>query len=303
MATKKKDLGQRFYKLIETLFRELDQESIMAEVEALRKKKPKSSREELAKELIDRTAKKTALVGATAGIPGGSFGLLAAAPDIFNLVRAQSRLVLSIAFLHEQKPGLEERFREVLAVLALSTGASATRQGVRFLIAKGLTGKTAESIMKKVAGRFMARRLPTLAPLVGSVAGAGLNYMAVQATGKIAIEYYSSELEQKGRDTKKIEETERLEAPSSSGTKKPSGKRATSSRSGSKARKRPASSSGTSAKTTAKKAPAKKASTKRAAAKKAPAKKASTKRAAAKKAPAKKKSSRSSTSGNTGETS
>lgn len=219
MAKKKQDLGQRFYKLIESLFRELDQKSIMAEVEALQKKKPKSSREQLAKELIGRAAKRTALVGATAGIPGGSFGLLAAAPDIFNLVRSQSRLVLSIAFLYDQKPGLEERFREVLAVLALSTGASATRQGVRYLITKGLTGKTAEAIMKRVAGRFMARRLPTLAPIVGSVAGAGLNYMAVQATGKIAIEYYSSELEQKGRDQKTLNETE---SSSTKATKKKS---------------------------------------------------------------------------------
>lgn len=270
MAKKKEDLGQRFYKLIETLFRELDQQSIMAEVEALQKKKPKASREDIAKELISRTAKKTAMVGATAGIPGGSFGLLAAAPDIFNLVRSQSRLVLSIAFLYDQKPGLEERFREVLAVLAMSTGASATRQGVRFLISKGLTGKTAEAIMKRVAGRFMARRLPTLAPLVGSVAGAGLNYMAVQATGKIAIEYYSSELEEKGRDTRKIEDTESSDTGSSAGAKKKSGsstkkvpgKRASSSKSASRTRKSSAKSSGTAKKTSSKKTSAKKTATK-----------------------------------------
>ncbi|MDX1583806.1 MAG: hypothetical protein R3338_09430, partial [Thermoanaerobaculia bacterium] len=123
---RKNDLQNRFYEIIEDLFRELDQDSIKAEVDALRKEKPKATREEIAKDMIDRTAKKTAMVGATAGVPGGAFGLLAAAPDIFNLVRSQSRLVLSIAFLYEQKPGLDERFREVLAVLALSTGASAT---------------------------------------------------------------------------------------------------------------------------------------------------------------------------------
>lgn len=65
----------------------------------------------------------------------------------------------------------------------------------------------------------MARRLPTLAPIVGSVAGAGLNYMAVQATGKIAIEYYSSELEQKGRDQKTLNDTE---SSSTKATKKKS---------------------------------------------------------------------------------
>jgi hypothetical protein len=192
MATKKEPREERFYHLLETLFRELDQDSIRAEVDALREQKPDHSREKLARELITRTSRKTALVGATAGIPGGAFGLLAAAPDIFNLVRSQSRLVLSIAFLYDQKPGLEERFREVLAVLALSTGASATRQGVRYLIQKGLTGKTARDVVRKIAGRYMARRLPVIAPVVGSVVGAGLNWMAVQATGKFAIEYYAS---------------------------------------------------------------------------------------------------------------
>jgi hypothetical protein len=191
-TTRKESLEERFYHLLGTLFRELDQDSIHAEVHALREQKPDHSREKLARVLITRTARKTALVGATAGIPGGAFGLLAAAPDIFNLVRSQSRLVLSIAFLYDQKPGLGERFREVLAVLALSTGASATRQSVRFLIQKGLTGKTARDVVRKIAGRYMARRLPVIAPVVGSIAGAGLNWMAVQATGKIAMEYYGS---------------------------------------------------------------------------------------------------------------
>ncbi len=274
MAKKKEDLGQRFYKLIETLFRELDQESIKAEVEALQKKKPKFSREEIAQELISRTAKKTALVGATAGVAGGSFGLLAAAPDIFNLVRSQSRLVLSIAFLYGQKPGLEERFREVLAVLAMSTGASATRQGVRYLIAKGLTGTTAEGIMKKVAGRFMARRLPTLAPLVGSVAGAGLNYMAVQATGKIAIEYYSSELAAKGQDQKQIGEGDNVEGAATSGSSSRksvrTGAKKTSARSarGAATRSGKARTAGSAKKTSSRKTASKKAPSKRTSSKK-----------------------------------
>lgn len=200
MAKKNKRLEESFYRILENLFHELDQKSIKAEVEALRRNMPEASREQIAKKMIARTAKQTAMVGATAGVPGGAFALLAAAPDIFNLVRAQSRLVLSIAFLYEQDPGIDERFREVLAVLALSTGASATRQGVRYLITKGLSGQTAEAIMKKVAGRFMARKIPSIAPVVGSVAGAGLNYMAVRATGRIAIEYYASELAKSGPD-------------------------------------------------------------------------------------------------------
>lgn len=234
MAKKKEDLGSRFYKIIEMLFRELDQEAIKADVEAMRRENPKASREKLAKEMTTRAAKKTAFVGASAGVPGGAFGLLAAAPDIFNLVRSQSRLVLSIAFLYEQKPGLEERFREVLAVLAMSTGASATRQGVRYLITRGLTGATAEAIMKRVAGKFIARKLPAIAPVVGSVAGAGLNYMAVQATGRIAVEYYSSELERTGRDPG-APKTAPVKPRATKASARKSSKKGTSKRSSSKA--------------------------------------------------------------------
>jgi hypothetical protein len=273
MATKKDPLEERFYHLLETLFRELDQDSIRAEVDALREQKPDHSREKLARELITRTSRKTALVGATAGIPGGAFGLLAAAPDIFNLVRSQSRLVLSIAFLYDQKPGLEERFREVLAVLALSTGASATRQGVRYLIQKGLTGKTARDVVRKIAGRYMARRLPVIAPVVGSVVGAGFNWMAVQATGKFAIEYYAS-----------LAPAEKPSAPKGSASKAPAKSTGTKSSAARKSpTRKPKANAGATTTTSSKKEagskkPAAKRASKTPASKKAPSKKPASQR-------------------------
>lgn len=180
----------RFYNLLETLFKELDQEEIRREVEALRRERPLATRKQLAAVLTRRAAVSTAVVGAGAGAAGGAIGMLAMAPDIFNLVREQSRLILSIAFLYDQAPGREERFREVLATLAISTGASATRRGARYLIAKGLEAGSAKPIVRRIAGRFVARKLPAIAPVVGSLAGAGLNYMAVRATAKVAVDYY-----------------------------------------------------------------------------------------------------------------
>lgn len=190
-AAKKPTLGDRFYEILEGLFRELDQAEIRREVDALRKRHPRASSASLSRMLIRRAALRTASVGAAAGVAGGPWALLAMAPDIFNLVREESRLVLSIAFLHGRRPSLKERFREVLAVLAASTGSSIARQSARRLIARGLESRAARSIVRRVAGRMMARRLPAAVPVIGTVLGGTMNYYSVKAVGEAAIRFYS----------------------------------------------------------------------------------------------------------------
>ncbi|HVT44577.1 MAG TPA: EcsC family protein [Thermoanaerobaculia bacterium] len=191
MEITKRDLPQRFYDLLERLFQELDQEAIEHDVAALREQSPDASNEKLAELLIRRAARRAATVGAAAGTAGGAVGLLAMAPDIFNLVRQQSRLILAIAFLYGQKPRLPERFREVMATLAVSTGATLGRQGVRRLVALGLEKEAARRLAKGIAGRYLVRRLPAVAPLIGSALGGTLNYLAVRAVGRVAIGYYA----------------------------------------------------------------------------------------------------------------
>lgn len=180
----------RFYDLLERLFSEIDQDAIQAEIAALRATKPDLSREQLAESLTRKAAAKVATVGAAAGVPGGPLAILAMAPDIFNLVLQQSRLILSIAFLYDRKANLKQRFNEVLATLAVATGASAGRLGVRVLLAKGLEQAVAKKIARKIFGRFLARKLPTIAPFLGTVAGASLNYLAMRAVGKAAVTFY-----------------------------------------------------------------------------------------------------------------
>jgi hypothetical protein len=182
----------RFYDLLERLFKEIDQESIQAEVRALKEAKPQMSREQLADHLTRKAAVRVAGVGAAAGIPGGPLAVLAMAPDIFNLVLQQSRLILSIAFLYDRKANRRQRFKEVLATLAVATGASAGRMGVRVLLAKGLEQAVAQKIARKIFGRFLARKLPSVAPLIGTVAGASMNYLSMRGVGKAAVAFYSA---------------------------------------------------------------------------------------------------------------
>ena len=185
----------RYYDLLQKLFKEIDQESIHADIEELRREKPEMSREQLAAHLTKRASMKVAGVGAAAGIPGGALGVLAMAPDIFNLVVQQSRLVLSIAFLYDRKPDIHERFREVLAVLALSAGASASSRGARVLIAKGLERAAAGKLARRIFGRALARKLPSAAPLLGTVAGGAINYFSMRAVGRAAVALYSGDAE------------------------------------------------------------------------------------------------------------
>jgi hypothetical protein len=192
----KKDAAEessRYYDLLEKLFKEIDQESIQAEVAALRKAKPNLSRQQLAEHLTKKAAVRVASVGAAAGIPGGALAVLAMAPDIFNLVLQQSRLVLSIAFLYDRKPHVRQRFKEVLATLAVGTGASAARLGVRFVLEKGLERAVAGKLARKIFGRYLVRRLPSIAPLVGTVVGGSINYMSMRAVGQAAVKFYEEE--------------------------------------------------------------------------------------------------------------
>ncbi|HEX8618703.1 MAG TPA: hypothetical protein VF911_14055 [Thermoanaerobaculia bacterium] len=183
----------RFYDLLETLFKEIDQEQVRAEVLAFRGEKPDATREQLADEMTKKAARRVATVGAAAGAAGGPLAILAMAPDIFNLVMQQSRLVLSIAFLFDQKADVNRRFKEVLATLAVATGASGGGLATRVLVAKGLERAAAAKLARKIFGRFLARRVANLAPVLGTIAGGTFNYLAMRAVGKAALAFYSSE--------------------------------------------------------------------------------------------------------------
>lgn len=184
-------LERKFQAIFEKLMKEIDQDEIRREVESLRTEHPGETREEIAARLARKAALKTATVGATAGAIGGPMAILAMAPDIFTLVREQSRLTVSIAYLFGQKPDLDERSREVLAVLAVATGTTVARSGARTIITKGLESRLAERVLRKIAGDFLIKRLPRIIPLIGGIVGGTVNVLAIAAVERAAIDYYS----------------------------------------------------------------------------------------------------------------
>lgn len=187
----KNSINEKIVAGFDLLLREIDQEQIAREVAQARAEHPTLSREQIAQRLTRAAALKAASTGALSGGVGGPLALLTMAPDIFNLVRQQSRLILAIAFLHDRKPNAPDRLKEVMATLAISTGAAASRRGIIFLLERGLGSDIAYKIAKKVAGRLLARKLPTLAPIAGGAIGGAVNYLAVRSVGRLALDYYA----------------------------------------------------------------------------------------------------------------
>lgn len=184
-------VSEKIARAFERLLTEIDQAEIQRDVLEFRARHPELSDAQIADRLIRSAALKAATTGVVSGAAGGPFALIAMGPDIFNLVRQQSRLVLALAFLHGREPNAPDRLKEVMATLAVSTGASFARRGITQLLEKGLGSQIAYRIAKKLAGRLVARKLPTLAPIAGSVFGGGVNYLAVRSVGKVAAKYYS----------------------------------------------------------------------------------------------------------------
>lgn len=183
-------MKQFFYDMLQKLVAEIDRDAVESEVRQLESGHPGLTRKEVAALLTRRAALKASTTGAAAGAAGGIIALIATAPDVLNLVRQQSRLILGIAILYGREPKPEERAREVLATLAISSGAYALRRGMTEVIRRGLEREIAERVGRRLVGRLVARRIPALAPIAGTFIGGSLNYLAVRAAGRAAVAYY-----------------------------------------------------------------------------------------------------------------
>jgi uncharacterized protein (DUF697 family) len=192
-----------FYPMLEAMVMEIDASEIDRDVRAMQKKYPDATREELAGRATRRAALRAATTGAAAGAAGGALALLALGPDIFNLVRQQSRLVVTIARIYGHHSEPEERFKEVLATLGVATGAMLVRRGVARGIEETIRRGAVRQLARKIAGRYLARRIATIAPLLGTVAGGSVNYLSVRAVGRVAVEYYSTAAVPEGKPLEK----------------------------------------------------------------------------------------------------
>lgn len=187
----------RLWAALSRLVEDIDIESVEKEVAELRIKHPDADETRLSELLTRRSATKAAGTGAVAGAAGGLLALVALAPDVWNLVRQQSRLVLGISIIWGDRPSPEDRAKEVLATLASATGTALARRTVARVSEKAV----AEAIARGVLGKLLSRRAAALAPLVGSAVAGSANWMAVTAVGRAANAHYRNRRERQSEES------------------------------------------------------------------------------------------------------
>lgn len=171
-------LAESFLRLVERAAKDLDVESLRADVRAFSARHPGLTTRQTADRLVRTAARRAAALGAAASLPPGWLSLATVAPEFSALLVLQSRLIVSLHILYGGPMTAEERALEVLAGLASGAGINVGRR---------LTTRAAEEVAARLVARVVGREVAHVVPVLGALAGAGLNYAAVRAVGRAAL--------------------------------------------------------------------------------------------------------------------
>lgn len=147
---------------------EADASRAASEVERLRQKHPRATRDELAARLIRRAALQCASAGALLTGPAAFFGSMPFGADLAWQVVALNRLVLALAAVYGRAPSGRERAAGVAAAAGAGIGSEVLRQGLVKLLR--------QTIPRRSGARTA----------LGALAGAALGYGAAVAIGRFA---------------------------------------------------------------------------------------------------------------------
>jgi hypothetical protein len=144
------------------------------DVERLQRRRPRASKDELARFLIRRAALQCAAAGALLTGPAAFFGSMPFGADLAWQVVALNRLVLSLGALYGRPPSGRDR----MAGLAVAAGAGLSSEAIR----QGLV-----RLLRRIAPRSSGARTA-----LGALAGGALGYYAAVAIGGWAREQFRS---------------------------------------------------------------------------------------------------------------
>ena len=147
---------------------EASTERAASEVERLRERHPRASRDELAARLVRKAAVQCGAAGALLTGPAAYFGSMPFGADLAWQVVALNRLVLSLAALYGRAPSGGERAAGVAAAAGAGVSSEVLRQGLVRLLRQTLP------------------RRPAARTVAGVVAGGTLGYGAAIAVGRFA---------------------------------------------------------------------------------------------------------------------
>jgi hypothetical protein len=137
------------------------------EVERLRERYPKASRDELADKVIRRAAVQCAAAGALLAGPAAFFGAMPFGADLAYEAIWLNRMVLALAAIYREDD-VRSRAGGVLGGVAAGLGSEVLRQGLVRALREALP------------------RRPGVRTAIGAVAGGALGFAAAMAVGRFA---------------------------------------------------------------------------------------------------------------------
>lgn len=143
------------------------------EVERLRERYPRASRDELAEKVIRRAALQCAAAGALLAGPAAFFGAMPFGADLAYQAVWLNRMVLSIAAIYREDDA-RSRAGGVLGGVAAGLGTEVLRQG----------------LVRALRGALPRR--PGVRTAVGALAGGALGFAAAMAVGRFAQDAFGS---------------------------------------------------------------------------------------------------------------
>ncbi len=145
-----------------------------SDIERLRRRHPRASKDELAERLIRRAALQCASAGALLTGPAAFFGAMPFGADLAWQVVALNRLVLGLAALYGRRPSARDRAAGVAAAAGAGIGSEVIRQGL-------------VRVLRRAAPRGSAARTA-----LGALAGGALGYGAALAIGRYAKQAFAA---------------------------------------------------------------------------------------------------------------
>lgn len=139
-----------------------------AEVERLRKRYPRASKDEIGRRLVRRAAVQCATAGALLTGPAAFFGSMPAGPGLAYQIVVLNRLVLALAALYGRPGEGTDRVAGVAAGAAAGLGSEVLRQGL------------VQLLRRLLPRRFAVRSA------AGALGGAALGFGAALAVGRFA---------------------------------------------------------------------------------------------------------------------
>jgi hypothetical protein len=139
-----------------------------AEVERLRRRHPRASRDELAARVIRRSALQCAVAGGLLAGPAAFFGAMPFGADLAYQAVTLNRLVLSLSAIYGAKGGGRDRAAGIVAGFSVGLGSELARQALVRVLRRALNGR------------------PGIRTAAGALAGGALGYAAAVAVGRFA---------------------------------------------------------------------------------------------------------------------